>query len=74
MYYRRKILLALVKEMGGKLQPTDMQKLLFLFCDNQQEKSYEFIPYLFGGFSFQSYADKRTLTKYGLLTEKEGWE
>ena len=74
MYYRRKILLALLEEMGGSLQATDMQKLLFLFCEGQKEKSYEFVPYRFGGFSFQSYADKRTLTKYGFLNETEEWE
>lgn len=73
MYYRRKILLAVLGEMGGKLSRTDMQKLLFLFCERQREKSYEFVPYLFGGFSFQSYADKHTLTKYGFLIETEGW-
>ncbi|MBW8049572.1 MAG: DUF488 domain-containing protein [Cytophagales bacterium] len=74
MYYRRKILLALLEKMGGKLLPTDMQKLLFLFCERQREKNYEFVPYRFGGFSFQSYADKRTLTKYGYLSDVDGWE
>ncbi len=73
MYYRRKILLSLLKEFGGKLQRTDMQKLLFLFCQMQDNSSYNFIPYKYGGFSFQSYADKRTVTKYGLLTDSENW-
>lgn len=74
MYYRRKILLALLEEMGGNLQATDMQKLLFLFCEGQEKKSYEFVPYRFGCFSFQSYADKRTLIKYGFLKETEAWD
>lgn len=81
MYYRRKILLAVLGEMGSKLSRTDMQKLLFLFCERQREKSpacqqasYEFVPYRFGGFSFQSYADKRTLTKYGYLSDVDRWE
>lgn len=60
--------------MGGKLKRTDMQKLLFLFCQRQVEKSYEFVPYKYGGFSFQSYADKRTLMKYGFLYDIEDWE
>lgn len=60
--------------MGGKLKRTDMQKLLFLFCQRQIEKSYDFVPYKYGGFSFQSYADKRTLTKYGFLYDIEDWE
>lgn len=81
MYYRRKILLAVLGEMGSKLSRTDMQKLLFLFCERQRENnpagrqaSYEFVPYRFGGFSFQSYADKRTLTKYGYLSDVDRWE
>lgn len=74
MYYRRKILLSLLKEFDGNLRKTDMQKLLFLYCQRQENSSYDFVPYKYGSFSFQSYADKRTLTKYGLLTESENWE
>jgi len=74
MYYRRKVLLGLLEMSGGRLARTDLQKLLLLFCMAQQDKAYAFVPYRFGGFSFQSYADKRTLTKYGYLTDSEDWE
>lgn len=74
MYYRRKILLSLLKEFGGNLRKTDMQKLLFLYCQRQETKSYDFVPYKYGSFSFQSYADKRTLTKYGLLDDSDNWK
>jgi uncharacterized protein (DUF488 family) len=74
MYYRRKVLLGLLELSGGKLARTDLQKMLLLFCMAQQDKAYAFVPYRFGGFSFQSYADKRTLTKYGYLSESDDWE
>lgn len=73
MYYRRKILLALLKEFGGELANTDFQKLLFLFTEQQKKKKYDFVPYKFGCFSFQSYADKQTLTKYGYLEPFDHW-
>jgi len=71
MYYRRKILLALIEKFGGTISATDFQKYLFLLCEKQHNKAYEFVPYKFGCFSFQSYADKRTLTKYGFLDANE---
>jgi len=71
MYYRRKILLALLQKLGGNVSATDFQKLLFLFSSKQKKPSFEFVPYYYGCFSFQSYADKRTLTHYSLLTEDE---
>ncbi len=74
MYYRRKILLSLLKIFDDNLKKTDMQKLLFLYCQRQENRSYDFVPHKYGSFSFQSYADKRTLTKYGLLTDSDNWE
>ena len=54
---------------------TDFQKLLFLYCQEwEQEPSYEFVPYRFGGFSFTSYADKRRLSEQGLLeVDEQNW-
>lgn len=71
LYYRRKVLLALLQKLGGNIPATDFQKLLFLFCNKQKKSSFEFVPYYFGCFSFQSYADKRTLSHYGLLAKNE---
>lgn len=76
IYQRQKTLLALLQALGGSLGSLDFQKLLFLFCKEwEQEPSYEFVPYRFGGFSFTSYADKRKLIEKGLLHNKEKiWE
>lgn len=75
MFYRQKILLALIEAFGGRLKSRDLQKYLFLFTQKcQQEKSYEFVPYKYGCFSFQSYADRRNLTEAGHLMNGDDWE
>jgi len=74
MYYRRKIILAIIQKFGGKVMNTDLQKYLFLFVKSQDKPAYDFVPYKFGCFSFQSYADKRTLTKYGILADQDDWK
>ncbi len=67
LYYRRKILLALLQVFGGKLRAIHLQKLLFLFTRSQQEKSFDFVPYQYGCFSFQANQDLSTMQKYGYI-------
>lgn len=76
LFERQRLLLALLDSMGEPLQSTDFQKLLFLYTREwEQEPSYDFVPYQFGGFSFTSYADKRKLIATGLLVEDANrWE
>ena len=69
MYYRRKVLLALIEAFGGRLERTDCQKLLFLFCQYSKQNYYDFFPYKFGGFSLLAYHDKKRLTDLGHLNE-----
>ncbi|MDH5628621.1 MAG: DUF488 domain-containing protein [Gammaproteobacteria bacterium] len=74
MFYRQKVLLALLEEFGGSLKSTDFQKYLFLYTTIcEKEKSYEFIPFKFGCFSFQSYADKNKLIESGILMDADDW-
>lgn len=75
LFYRQKILLALLEAFDGRLSNIDLQKYLFLFTQIcQKEKSYEFVPFKFGCFSFQSYADRRRLTENGALKSVDHWE
>jgi hypothetical protein len=68
IYSRQKTMLALLDALGGDVAAVDFQKLLFLYSKEvENEPSYEFVPYKFGGFSFTSYADKRKLQELGLL-------
>ncbi len=69
MYYRRKILLALMQQFGGSLARTDLQKLLFLYSQKQSEPAYHFIPYKFGCFSYQANQDVSTMIKYKQIEE-----
>lgn len=67
MYYRRKILLSLLQVFDNQLDKISLQKLLFLLTREQEKKSYHFVPYKFGCFSFQANADLSTLAKYELV-------
>ena len=65
MSYRRKIILALLSVFDGQLTAKQFQKYLFLFTRKQETKSFDFIPYRYGCFSFQANQDVATLTKCG---------
>lgn len=70
MYYRRKIILSLIQVFDGELEKIQLQKLLFLFTRFQKDKkTYDFVPYKFGCYSFQANADLSTLKKYGIVSE-----
>lgn len=71
MYYRRKILLSLLEINDGKLTAKKLQKFLFLISQQQDDKSYHFVPYKYGCFSFQANQDIQTLQKYGNLKISE---
>ncbi len=74
MYYRRKILLALLEVYDGSLKRTDCEKLLFNFCQTTGKNYYDFFPYKYGPFSFMSYFDKRRLTELGLLKQTDDFQ
>src|SRR5258708_2656254 len=67
MYYRRKVLLALIQKAGGRIGRDRLQKLMFLVSLDQAAPSYHFVPYRFGSFSFESYADLGALAKQGVV-------
>jgi len=71
VFYRRKIILALLQLFDGQLDKIRLQKLLFLFSGRQTESVYHFIPYKFGCYSFSANADIYTMVKKGILTEDE---
>ncbi len=71
MFYRRKIILALLQVFGGRLEKINLQKLLFLVCQKQKEPEYDFIPYLYGCYSHSAKADLFTMVKKEFLTEDE---
>ena len=74
MFKRQKILMSLIEQFDGELPRTELQKLLFLYCEQSGDRAYEFVPFKFGCFSFQTYADRDKLAGRGLLTDSESWK
>jgi uncharacterized protein (DUF488 family) len=71
MFYRRKIILALLQAFDSRLEKISLQKLLFLVCENQPKPVYDFVPYLYGCYSYSAKADLVTMVKKGFLNENE---
>jgi uncharacterized protein (DUF488 family) len=71
MFYRRKIILALLQLFEGELEKIRLQKLLFMFSKRQETAVYDFVPYKYGCFSYSANADMTAMVKHGLLTETE---
>ena len=75
MNYRQRTLVRLLRAFGGHLPRLDLQKYLFLYnSEFQKEPDFEFVPYKFGCFSFQSYADRRRLIELAALSDTEEWQ
>jgi uncharacterized protein (DUF488 family) len=75
MFYRRKLLLALLQKINSPVNKIDFEKYLFLFTELQIThralKTYHFIPYKYGPFSLQSYADISVLSNQNIVCELE---
>lgn len=71
MFYRRKIILALLQLLGGNVEKLSLQKLLFLYCNRKKNPEYEFVPYKYGCYSYSANADLATMVKKEILTETE---
>ena len=73
MYYRQKVLLALIEIFGGRMFPISLQKALFLFTREQepQDRVYSFVPYKYGCFSFTANHDIAVLEKNGYLSHDD---
>jgi hypothetical protein len=69
MFYRRKIILALLQLFDNELEKIRLQKLLFLFTQRQAKKEYDFVPYKYGCYSYSANADLTAMAHKGILTE-----
>ncbi len=76
LFLRQRLLLDLLNALGSSIGNLDLQKLLFLYCQELGSRSpYEFVPYRYGAFSFTCYADRRKLVDRGLIVEcANRWE
>lgn len=71
MFYRRKVILAIIQSFGGRLEKIKLQKLLFLFAEKQVKPDYDFVPYKYGCYSFSAGADIKTMVAKEQLQETE---
>lgn len=71
MFYRRKIILALLQAFEGRLPQVNLYKLLLIVSKQQLKTEYDFVPYMYGCYSFSLYADIATMCKKGLLKEEK---
>jgi uncharacterized protein (DUF488 family) len=71
VFYRRKIILALLQLFDGQLDKIRLQKLLFLFTLKQTKTEYDFVPYKYGCYSYSANADLTTMVSKGLLAESQ---
>lgn len=69
MFYRRKILMALLESFGGKLEKIVFQKLLFLLTERQENSVYSFIPFYYGSYSISANADLTAMVRCRQLVE-----
>jgi uncharacterized protein (DUF488 family) len=69
MFYRRKIILALLQLFEGQIDKISLQKLLFLFSKRQAKAEYDFIPYFYGCYSYSANADLTAMVSKGILSE-----
>jgi len=72
VYKRQQFLLLFLKELNGPLTATEFQKLLFLYLTKNNLPFYEFVPYLYCGFSIQAEEDINTLQAIGWLADING--
>jgi uncharacterized protein (DUF488 family) len=72
MYYRRKIIFGLLEKFERPLSNTEIQKLIFLITRMQKnKKSYQFVPYLYGCYSFQLNDDLNAMFKREMLSKEK---
>jgi len=71
MFYRRKVILALLQVFEDELDRIHFQKLLFLFTRKQVKPEYDFVPYKYGCFSFSANADIVAMERDELLVETD---
>lgn len=61
--------MALLQAFDGHLPKISLQKFLFLFTNRQAKPDYDFIPYLYGCYSFSANADLTAMVGHGQISE-----
>lgn len=63
------MILALLQVFGGKLPQINLYKLLLIISKQQHKSEYDFVPYMYGCYSFSLNADLETMIKKNMLKQ-----
>lgn len=63
MFYRRKLIIALLETIGTNIEKTKLIKMIFLLTQKQNIPTYDFLPFKYGCYSFSLGADLETMIK-----------
>lgn len=75
MFYRRKLVFALLENFENGLEKTRLQKLVFLLTKKQKNPNYDFVPYHFGCYSYSLKADLQAMVKRDwIIISERGYE
>lgn len=74
MLKRHAVVLSLLKAFGRKLSRKQLQKLVFLFCEEFSPGPYEFVPHKYGCYSLALARDQDVLIGNGYLKATEDWQ
>lgn len=66
-YKRQRYVLAFMRQLRDCVTSIDLQKLVFLHSMKEDLKHYEFVPFLYGPYSFQLVEDVEILRKKGFV-------
>ena len=66
-FKRQRFLLSFIAQLPSGVSATDLQKLVFLHTKAGHSNCYDFIPYLYGAYSFQLAHDVEILRQNGFL-------
>lgn len=72
VYKRQQFLISFARELNEPLTAIEFQKLLFLYLIRNNLPYYDFVPYLYGGYSLQAAEDINTLLAMGWLDDFNG--
>ncbi len=71
MFYRRKLLLALIEIFENSISKIELQKYLFLITGSQKKPAYDFVPCKYGCYSFTLASDLSILESQNILCLNE---
>lgn len=71
LYNRQKLLIYMLERVPAGLSKIDLHKLMLLYMKDMKLDHYDFVPYMYGGYSFVLANDLNVLERRGWITESK---